>query len=88
MLKTFRAALDFCIQKKINKMNTIDKPHQSQQIRVATIKRIAGFATAAAALLETFDMVPTTGQADILAVASSIANDVARDLASLIGGGQ
>ena len=33
-------------------------------------------------------MVPTTGQGDILAVASSIANDVAHDLASLLGGVQ
>ena len=56
--------------------------------RAAEIKRIAGYANAVTALLETIEMVPVPDQADIIAVASSIANDVARDLASLIGGVQ
>ena|GEM_PF-6384406 len=49
------------------------------------IKRIAGHANAVTALLEVFDIVPPAEQADIVAVAGSIANDIARDLATFIG---
>ena len=51
-----------------------------------TIKRIAGYANAVTALLETLDLIPEADRVDILAVASSMADDVARDLAVLIGG--
>ncbi|MDQ1919399.1 hypothetical protein [Massilia pseudoviolaceinigra] len=50
------------------------------------IKRIAGYSNAVTALLETYDMLPAADQADILAVASSMADDIARDLAALVGG--
>lgn len=53
--------------------------------RASEIKRITGYANAVTALLETFDFVAAADQADILAVACSIADDVAGDLAALVG---
>lgn len=72
----------------MNSTNIIIELENRQQNRAAAIKRIAGFANAVTALLETYAMVPAADQGDIVAVAGSIANDVARDLARLIGGAQ
>lgn len=70
----------------MNKTNGITPMENSQQNRAAAIKRVAGYANAVTALLETYDLIPAADQADILAVATSMAGDVARDLAAQNGG--
>ena len=63
-------------------MPSTNTPVQSQS---EIIKRIAGYSNAVTALLETYDFIAAADQADILAVARSMADDVARDLAALVG---
>lgn len=66
-------------------MPSINTPVQTPS-KSEAIKRIAGYANAVNALLETYLLIPAADQADILAVAASMADDVARDLAALNGG--
>ncbi len=49
------------------------------------VKRLAGYSSAVTALLETYHLIAAPDQADILAVATSMAGDVARELAGLAG---
>lgn len=69
----------------MNSTNVNTELENRQQIRASAIKRIAGYANAVTALLETYAMVPAADQGDILAVAGSMAGDVARDLAAIVG---
>ncbi|MDQ1923212.1 hypothetical protein [Massilia pseudoviolaceinigra] len=56
------------------------------QIPSEIIKRIAGYSNAVTALFETYDFLAAADQTDILAVAGSMSDEIARDLAALVGG--
>ena len=55
-------------------------------IRSVKMKRLAGMANAVASLLAVIDILPPSDQESALDTCVSIANDVASDLAGMIGG--
>jgi hypothetical protein len=65
-------------------MNTCTIP--TQKSRSEIIASIAGKANAFSALLSAVYILPTSDQNNALATCSSIANDVARDLHTFVGG--
>lgn len=50
------------------------------------IRRLAGIADTIGAMLSVFDLLPTAGQDDAIAVSASLADDLAQELAAIVGG--
>ena len=58
----------------------------SVQSHSEQIRRLAGIADTIGAMLSVFDLLPSAGQEDALAVSASLADDLAQELAAIVGG--
>jgi len=60
--------------------------NSSVQSHSEQIRRLAGIADTIGAMLSVFALLPPAGQDDAIAVSASLADDLAQQLAAIVGG--
>ena len=75
--------VDFQINHKEAHMPSTNSPVQSHSEQIC---RLAGIADTIGAMLSVFAMLPPAGQDDAIAVSASLADDLAQQLAAIVGG--
>jgi len=60
--------------------------NSSVQSHSEQIRRLAGIADTIGAMLSVFALLPPAGQDDAIAISASLADDLAQQLAAIVGG--